>query len=139
MPLVESRFSTYSQLNLEPDISAEFRSLLIWRTAATLPGIRSLAGLVETEDEKLRKLSPREYRKALEAALRREPTNVVWPLSLAREAAEHVRLVPASLMARSGVVAAQEKLTAERQRGGRERTGARVQALQHSSGGSLRP
>ena len=41
---------------------------------------------VETEEQKIQKLPARDRVQALEAAQKREPGNVVWPLALAREA-----------------------------------------------------
>jgi len=86
---VERRFAPYSQIKLEPEVKAEYQSLLLRQVPqATLLSLPSLAGLVETEERKIAKLPSRERRKALEAASRREPGNAIWPLGLAREAAE---------------------------------------------------
>lgn len=85
---VERRFAPYAQLKLDPDIRADFQALLLRRVSASslllLPG---LAGIVETEEQKMAKLSPSERVKALESAAKREPTNPRWTLGLAREAA----------------------------------------------------
>jgi len=86
---VERRFACYGKVKLEPDVRAEFHSLLLQRVPqATLVSHPALTGLVETQEQKIAKLPSRERRKALEAAFRRDPGNVVWPLMLAREAAE---------------------------------------------------
>ena len=84
---VERRFAPYAQLKLDPAIRAEFQALLLRRVAqSTLLAYPGLAGLVETEEQKIAKLPPKERVKAYEAAARREPANVRWPLDLAREA-----------------------------------------------------
>jgi hypothetical protein len=86
---VERRFAPYAQIKLEPEIRAEFQALLLKRLSpATLQSVPGLAGLVETEEQKIAKLPSRDRRKALETALRREPGNVAWPLGLARESAQ---------------------------------------------------
>ncbi|MGH9315785.1 MAG: hypothetical protein ACRD1P_01565 [Thermoanaerobaculia bacterium] len=86
---VERRFRPYAQVQLEPEVRKEFESLLLRRVPpSALLSLPALAGLVETEEQKILKLPPKERRHALEAAFRREPGNAVWPLALAREAAE---------------------------------------------------
>ncbi|MGH9366287.1 MAG: hypothetical protein ACRD3M_01275, partial [Thermoanaerobaculia bacterium] len=86
---IERRFATYGKLKLEPDIEADFRSLLLRRVKPeTLLSLSSLAGLVETEEQKIGKLPPGQREEGLEAAMRREPKAVKWPLALARYAAE---------------------------------------------------
>jgi tetratricopeptide (TPR) repeat protein len=86
---VERRFGSYGKAKLEPEIRAEFQTLLLQRVSpATLQSIPGLAGLVETEEQKVARLPPGARRKALEAGFRREPNNVAWPLGLAQEAAE---------------------------------------------------
>ncbi len=86
---VERRFRPYAQVQLEPEIRKEFELFLLRRMPpSTLLSLPALAGLVETEEQKIAKLPPKERRNALEAAFRREPGNVVWPLALAREASE---------------------------------------------------
>jgi len=86
---VEKRFATYPKLKLEPEIRAEFQSLLLRRLSPeTVRALPSLAGLVETEEQKFAKLPARDRRKALVAESRREPGNPAWPLALAREAAQ---------------------------------------------------
>lgn len=86
---VERQFAPYAQIKLEPDAKTEFQSLLLQRVPqTTLLSLAGLAGLVETEEQKIVKLPSRERRRALEALFRREPGNAAWPLGLAREAAE---------------------------------------------------
>ncbi len=86
---VQRRFPSYPPRDLEPERQAEFRALLLKRVQeATLLGIPSLAGLVETEEQKIARLAPAERKKALEAAARRDPSSAVWAVALAREAAE---------------------------------------------------
>ncbi|MGH9364907.1 MAG: hypothetical protein ACRD1B_06535, partial [Thermoanaerobaculia bacterium] len=86
---IERRFATYGKLKLEPDIEADFRSLLLKRVKPeTLLSLSSLSGLVETEEQKIGKLPPGQREEQLEAAMRREPKAVKWPLALARYAAE---------------------------------------------------
>jgi hypothetical protein len=85
---VERRFAPYKKLKLDPAVGAEFQALLLRRVAqATLLAYPSLAGLVETEEQKIGKLPPRERVKAYESAAKREPANPRWPLALARDAA----------------------------------------------------
>lgn len=85
---VERRFAPYSKMKLDPAIKAEFQALLLRRVAqATLLAYPGLASLVETEEQKIAKLPPKDRVKAYEAAAKREPANVRWPLALAREAA----------------------------------------------------
>src|SRR5262249_36612125 len=86
---VERQFAPYAEVNLEPDVRTEFQALLLRQVPqTTLLSMLGLAGLVETEEQKIAKLPPEERRKTLEARLRREPRNATWPLGLAREAAE---------------------------------------------------
>ncbi len=85
---VERRFAPYAHIKLDPAASADFRTLLLRRVAqATLLAYPGLAGLVETEEQKIGKLPPKDRVKAYEAASRREPKNPVWYVDLAREAA----------------------------------------------------
>jgi tetratricopeptide (TPR) repeat protein len=84
---VERRFPSYPSKNISPDLQAEFRTLLARRvTPASLQSIPSLAGLVETEEQKIAKLPPADRRKAFEAAARRDPSSVTWPIALAKDA-----------------------------------------------------
>ena len=86
---VERRFHPYAQVQLEPEIRKEFEALLLRRSPpSVLESLPALSGLVETEEQRIAKLPAKERRSALEAAFRREPGNAVWPLALAREAAE---------------------------------------------------
>ncbi len=84
---VERRFGVYADAPLEAGTRAEFQALLTRRVpAATLQGVPSLSGMVETGEQKIAKLPPAERRKALEAAAKREPGSIRWPIALAREA-----------------------------------------------------
>lgn len=86
---VQRRFPAYPPPGLDGAAQADFRALLLRRVPeATLLGFPSLAGLVETEEQKIARLPPAERRRALEAASRREPNSVVWPLALARDAVD---------------------------------------------------
>ncbi len=86
---VERRFRPYAQVQFEPEIRKEFEFLLLRRVSpSALLSLPALAGLVETEEQKIAKLPSKERRKALEAAFRREPGNLAWPLGLARESAQ---------------------------------------------------
>jgi tetratricopeptide (TPR) repeat protein len=86
---VQRRFPSYPPPGVEPGLQSEFQGLMLRRVPeATLLGIPGLAGLVETEEQKIAKLPPAERRKALEAASRRDPNSAVWPVALAREAAD---------------------------------------------------
>ncbi len=84
---IERQFSVYPAVELPPDIRAAFKALLLGRVAqATILAIPTLSGLVETEEQKIAALPPAERRKAWEAASRREPGSVIWPVALARDA-----------------------------------------------------
>jgi hypothetical protein len=86
---LQRRFPTYPPKGLEPEREAEFRALLLRRVPEnTLLGIPSLAGLVETEEQKIARLPAPDRRKALESAARRDPQAVTWPIALARDAME---------------------------------------------------
>ena len=86
---VQRRFPTYPPPGLDADRQAEFRTILLARVPeATLLSVPALAGLVETEEQKMAKLSPAERRTALEASARRDPTSAVWPVALARDASQ---------------------------------------------------
>ena len=86
---VERRFGVYGKTNLEPDVRADFQALLLRSVPpATLSAVPSLAGLVETDEQKVAKLPAPERRKALEAWAKREPNAVRWQIALARDAIE---------------------------------------------------
>jgi hypothetical protein len=87
---VERRFPAYAKANLDPDTRAAFKTLLFSRVPqATVLSVPSLAGLIETEEQKIAKLPAAERRRALEAAARRDPENVVWLIDLSRDSLEH--------------------------------------------------
>jgi hypothetical protein len=84
---VERRFAPYAKLKLDPAVRADFQALLLRRVSQpTLLAYPGLAVLVETEEQKIAKLPPKERTKAYEAAARREPGSMRWPLALARDA-----------------------------------------------------
>ncbi|HSS44455.1 MAG TPA: hypothetical protein VLO07_03855, partial [Thermoanaerobaculia bacterium] len=86
---VERRFQPYVQVQFEPEIRKDFESLVLRRVSpSAIQSLPALAGLIETEEQRIARLPRNERRKALEAAFRREPGNVVWPLAFAREATE---------------------------------------------------
>lgn len=86
---VEQRFGAWAKVPLSRDVRAEFETLLTKRVRPeVLLTVPSLSGLVETEEQRIAKLPPKERLKALEAKAAAEPRNVVWPLELARAAAE---------------------------------------------------
>jgi len=83
---VERRFAPFAKARLDPTIRANFQALLLSRVnPSTLLGVPGLAGLVETEEQRIAKLPPKERWKAYEAAARREPAEPRWALDLARE------------------------------------------------------
>jgi hypothetical protein len=85
---VERRFAPYAKIKLEPAVRADFQALLLRRVAQpTLLAYPGLAGMVETEEQKIGKLPPKERVRAYEAAAKRDPKNPRWPIALAREAA----------------------------------------------------
>jgi tetratricopeptide (TPR) repeat protein len=86
---VERRFGAFPKARLEPDTRGAFQSLLLKRVPQeTILSIPSLAGLIETEEQRYAKLPAADRRRALEAAAKREPSNPNWPDALAREAME---------------------------------------------------
>ena len=81
---VERRFPSYPAAGLPPEIRTEFKALLTRRVAeATLLSMPSLAGTVETREQKYAKLPPSERKKALEAQAKAEPGSARWPVALA--------------------------------------------------------
>ena len=86
---VERRFGAFPKARLEPDTRGAFQSLLLKRVPQeTILSIPSLAGMIETEEQRYAKLPPADRRRALEAAAKREPSSPKWPAALAREAME---------------------------------------------------
>jgi Tfp pilus assembly protein PilF len=86
---LERRFPSYAQASLQPDIRSAFQALLSSRLPeAAIVAVPSLASLIETEEQKIAKLPPNERKKAYEAAAKREPRAIRWPVALAREALE---------------------------------------------------
>jgi hypothetical protein len=86
---VERRFPVYSQARLEPETRAAFKTLLLARVPqATILSVPSLAGLIETEEQKIARLPAADQKRALEAAARRDPNNPIWPIDLSRLALE---------------------------------------------------
>ena len=86
---LERRFPSYAKANLQPETRSAFQALLVAKVPqATILSVPSLAGLIETNEQKIAKLPPESRRKALEAEARREPTNPAWPRDLAAEALE---------------------------------------------------
>ena len=86
---VERRFGAFGKASIEPELRAEFQTLLAQHVSAqTLSEIPSLASMVETPDQKIAKLAPREQERSLEAEADREPKSAKWPLALCRLALE---------------------------------------------------
>jgi len=84
---VERRFGAYPKARLEPDTRAAFQAVLLKRVPQeTILAIPSLAGLVETDQQRNAKMAPADRRRTLEAAAKREPTQVKWPQALAHDA-----------------------------------------------------
>ena len=84
--VLEQRFQPYAKLQLEAPVRTTFEALLIKSVPpATLSAIPSLSRLIETEDQKIGKMSRADRIRALENAARREPKDAHWPLWLARE------------------------------------------------------
>ncbi len=83
---VERRFAPFAKMKLDANVRSEFQAVLLRRVSpSTLLAVPSLAGLVETEEQKIAKLPPKERWKAYEAGARREPEEPRWALDLARE------------------------------------------------------
>lgn len=83
---VERRFATFAKAKLDPNVRAEFQAVVLRRVApSTLLAFPALAGIVETEEQKIAKLPPKDRWKAYEAAAKREPREPRWALALARE------------------------------------------------------
>ncbi len=86
---VERRFGVYGKTSLEADVRADFQSLLLRSVPpAAISAVPSLAGLVETDEQKIARLPAPERRKALLAWAKREPDGVRWQIALARDAME---------------------------------------------------
>ncbi|HUM01884.1 MAG TPA: hypothetical protein VL084_06335 [Thermoanaerobaculia bacterium] len=86
---VEQRFAVWAKVPLQRDVRADFETLLTKRVRPeVLLTVPTLSGLVETEEQRIAKLPPKERLKALEAKAAAEPRNLVWPLELARAATE---------------------------------------------------
>jgi tetratricopeptide (TPR) repeat protein len=86
---VERRFQSYAKAKLQPEIRSSFQALLLARVPqATILSVPSLAGMIETSEQKIAKLPPDARQKALEAEARQEPSNPIWPTDLAALALE---------------------------------------------------
>ena len=86
---VEKRFAPYAKAALPEETRKEFEEVAARRLPPeALKLVPVLARLVETEEQKLAKLVPRERRKAYEARAAAEPANAAWPLAVARTAME---------------------------------------------------
>lgn len=86
---VEKRFGVWAKAAVSDGARKEFEALLARRLPPeALASVPALAGLVETEEQKIAKLAPRERRRALEAKAAAEPAEKKWVLALARLAAE---------------------------------------------------
>jgi tetratricopeptide (TPR) repeat protein len=86
---VERRFQVFAKATLQPETRTAFKTLLLAREPqSTILAVPSLAGLIETEAQKIAKLPPEQRKRALEAAAKREPQNVAWPIAVARLAFE---------------------------------------------------
>lgn len=81
---VEGRFPSWSRVDLETDTDTAFRALLgAIVSEQKLGEVPTLAGMVETEEEKLSKLEPRQRRAAVEQKLRSQPDDPRWPAMMA--------------------------------------------------------
>ncbi len=86
---VEKRFGVWAKAAVSDGARKEFEALLARRLPPeALASVPALAGLVETDEQKIAKLAPRERRRALEAKAAAEPAEKKWVLALARLAAE---------------------------------------------------
>ena len=85
---VEKRFAVYDRLPLTAETKKEFEAILVRRLPPEAFRLPALARFVETEEQKLEKLSPKERRKAYEAKAAAEPANAAWPALVARLALE---------------------------------------------------
>lgn len=82
---VERRFPGYAKLNAPADARKEFEGLLAERVQPrTLQLVRSLAGLVETDAQKIAKLPAKSRVAALEQKAKEEPASTVWTLELSK-------------------------------------------------------
>lgn len=85
---VERLFTVYDKARLESGIKAEFEALAARKLSPeSLVALPSMARLVETQEQKFAKLNPAERRRAMEARVRAEPSNVELNVALARDAA----------------------------------------------------
>ncbi len=84
---LEKGFAAWDKAAVKPELRKEFEALLLMKVPQeNLKGIPSLAGLIETEEQKILKLAPSARGKALEGKAKAEPKDPRWPLLLAREA-----------------------------------------------------
>jgi hypothetical protein len=82
---VERRFTSYAKAALPAESRREFQAILLARVPeGTLLAVPSLAPLVDTEEQKIARLPATERIKALEAAEKREPSALKWPVALAQ-------------------------------------------------------
>lgn len=84
---LEKGFAVWDRAAVKPELRKEFAALLLRKVPpGDLMGIPSLAGLVETEEQKILKLAAPARGKALESKAKTEPNDVRWPLYLAGDA-----------------------------------------------------
>lgn len=86
---LEKRFAPYGKTSLPPAVKKDFETLLLQRMPPEVLGsVPTLTRFVESEEQKLAKLTPPERMAALEAKAKADPKNAAWPLQLAKLAEE---------------------------------------------------
>ena len=86
---VERRFAPYAKAALPAESRREFQAILLAHVPeGTLLAVPSLAPLVDTEEQKIARLPAAERIKALEAAEKREPGSLKWPVATIRARTE---------------------------------------------------
>jgi hypothetical protein len=85
---VERRIPSYSRANLEPEIQSQFQEVLTRLVPeSAIRSVPTLSSLVETPEQQVLKLPPKEKESELKAKAEKEPKEPRWPMHLARLAA----------------------------------------------------
>ncbi len=87
--LIEAQYPSWSSAKVDAAARAQFETLLKSRAGdGRLAAVPSLMGMVETEEEKLAALEPRERKRRLELLAQSNPDNPAYPVLLANAAWE---------------------------------------------------
>ncbi len=87
--LIETQFPSWSSARVDAGVRAQFETLLKSRAGETrLAVVPSLTNMVETEEQKLAAMDPRERKRRLELLAESNPDNPAYPVLLANAAWE---------------------------------------------------